>query len=141
MLTKLAALKPLALLLVRLVVGAVVLGHGFPKLFTETASYMERFPQMGFPAWAVYVAGTVEFFGGLLLVVGLLTRIAAFFISGQMFVTFLAVHWKMAERGIFGFLGRSGDELPLLMCVSAFLLFVLGAGALSLDRLILKEKS
>jgi len=141
MLGRLVVLKPVGLLLVRLVVGAVLMGHGYPKLFGDTQRYLEGFPQMGFPAWAAYVAGTVEFFGGLLLIVGLFTRIAAFFASGEMFVAFLNVHWKLAERGVFGFLGNSGDELPLALCVAAFLLLTLGAGAISLDRLLFKEKA
>jgi len=141
MLARLVVLKPLGLLLVRLVIGAALMAHGYPKLFTNTQAFLERFPQMGFPAWAVYLAGTVEFFGGLLLIVGLFTRIAAFFATGEMFVVFVGVHWRFSERGLFGFLGKSGDEFPLLLCVSLFLLLTLGAGAISLDRLLFKEKA
>lgn len=140
MLAKLEVLKPLGLLLVRLVVGAVLMTHGFPKLFASGPS-LEVFPKMGFPAWMVYVAGTVEFFGGALLIFGLFTRVAAFFISGQFFVAFLKVHWKLGERDLFGFLGNGGDEYPLVLCVVAFLLMTVGAGAISLDRLIFKEKA
>lgn len=138
---RITVLKPFALLLVRLVMGAALMAHGYPKLFTSTAAFMERFPQMGFPAWTVYVAGVVEFFGGLLLVLGLFTQLAAFFVSGQMFVGFLVVHWKLGERGVFGFLGSGGDEYPLVLCVTAFLLFVLGGGPLSIDRLAFKQQS
>ena len=138
---KLNILKPVALLLMRLVIGVALMAHGYPKLFTDTQAFLERFPQMGFPAWTVYVAGTVEFFGGLLLIVGLFTRIAAFLASGQMLVAFLVVHWRFGEDGLFGFLGKSGDEFPLLLCVSLFLLLTLGAGAISLDRLLFKEKA
>lgn len=141
MLARLVLLKPVGLLLVRLVVGAVLMGHGYPKLFVNTQAFLESFPRMGFPAWSVYVAGTVEFFGGLLLMVGLFTRIAAFFACGEMFVLFIRVHWKFGERGLFGFLGKSGDELPLVLCVSLFLLLTLGAGAISLDRLLFKERA
>lgn len=140
MLAKLDALSPVGLLLVRVVVGAALIAHGYPKLF-NAAPYLERFPQMGFPAWTVYVAGGVEVFGGLLLLLGLFARIAAFFISGEFFVAFLQVHWRTGERGVLGFLGQSGDEYPLVLCVTAFLLFTLGAGALSLDRLLFKEKA
>lgn len=140
MLAKLEVLKPLGLLLVRVAVGAALMAHGFPKLFAS-ARFLEAFPPMGFPAWTVYVAGTVEFFGGALLVLGLFTRVAAFFISGQFFVAFLKVHWKPGERDLFGFLGQGGDEYPLVLCVVAFLLMTVGAGAISLDRLIFKEKA
>lgn len=140
MLAKLNALRPVGLLLVRVVVGGILMAHGFPKLF-DNAMYLERFSQMGFPAWAVYAAGAVEFFGGLLLVVGLFTRIAAFLIAGEFFVAFVRVHWQAAERGLFGFLGRGGDEYPLVLSVLAFLLLTVGAGAISLDRLVFKDRA
>lgn len=134
------ALKPLGLLLVRVVMGAALMVHGYPKLF-HSAPFLERFPQMGFPAWTVYLAGAVEFFGGLLLILGLFTRVAAFFLAGQMFLAFVRVHWKLSERDLFGFLGESRDEYPLLLSVVAFLLLTVGAGALSLDRLVFRDKA
>ncbi len=140
MLAKLTSLKPVGLLLVRAVMGAAMITHGYPKLL-NSAPWLERFPQMGFPAWTVYVAGAVETFGGLLLILGLFTRFAAFFISGEMFITFLQVHWKVAERGALGFLGSSRDEYPLLLSVVAFLLLTTGAGAFSLDRLLFRDKA
>lgn len=139
MLAKLNAFRPLGLLLVRVVVGAALMAHGYPKLF-NSAAFMEFFTKAGFPAWALYVAGVVEFFGGILLLLGLFTRFAAFFISGEFFVAFVKVHWKLHERVWYGFLG-SGDEYPLVLCVLAFLLFTLGAGAVSLDRLLFKDKA
>lgn len=139
MLARLDVLKPLGLLLARVVVGAVLMAHGFPKLF-DSGPFLEAFPKMGFPAWTVYVAGLVEFFGGLLLVLGLFTRVAAFFISGQFFVAFVKVHWKLGERAWYGFLGTR-DEYPLVLCVLAFLLLTAGAGAISLDRLVFKDKA
>jgi putative oxidoreductase len=141
MFAKLNVLRPVGLLLVRVTVGAVMMAHGYPKLFTDTQAFLERFPQMGFPAWTVYVAAIVEFFGGLLLVAGLFTRIAALLVSGEMFVAFLVLHWKVAERGVLGFLGKSGDEYPLVLCATAFLLLTLGAGPISLDRLLFKDKA
>lgn len=140
MLSRMNALRPLGLLLLRFVIGASLLAHGLPKLM-NTATYLQAFPKMGMPAWAVYVAAAVEVFGGGLLLAGLFTRIAAFFVSGEMFVVFLTVHWKMAQRGPLGFLGSNGDEYPLLLCVAAFLLFTTGAGAVSLDRMLFKDKA
>lgn len=137
---KLEALKPVSLLLLRVVMGAALMAHGFPKLFESNEQRFQFFTNLGFPWWAVYVAGVVEFFGGLLLVAGLFTRIAAFFISGQMAVAFLRVHYpRAAEKGgVLGFLGNGSDEYPLVLCVAAFLLFTLGAGLLSLDALIFR---
>ncbi len=93
MLEKLSVLRPLGLLLVRLVLGAVFVAHGYPKLFQPTEQMFQFFGNIGFPPWTVYLAGAVEFLGGLLLVLGLYTRVAAFFLSGQMAVAFLRVHY------------------------------------------------
>lgn len=142
MLEKLTVLRPLGLLLVRLVLGAVFTAHGYPKLFQPTEQMFQLFGNIGFPPWTVYVAGVVEFFGGLLLVIGLYTRVAAFFLSGQMAVAFLKVHYPSTlAKGHLAFLGSGTDEYPLVLCVVAFLLLTTGAGAISVDRLIFREKA
>ncbi|MFQ5817219.1 MAG: DoxX family protein [Terriglobia bacterium] len=139
---KLEALKPLSLLLLRVVMGAAFMAHGYPKLFEPSERHFQFFATLGFPAWAVSVAGLVEFFGGLLLIAGLFTRVAAFFLSGEMAVVFLRAHLPAAleKGGLLGFLGRSRDEYPLLLCVASFLLLTLGAGALSLDAVLFRKK-
>lgn len=139
MVAKLNALRPLALLLLRLMVGGVMFSHGLAKWMNLQPSF-EFFPTVGFPTWAVYVAATVEFVGGALLLAGLLTRYAAFFVSGEMLVAFLKVHWKLGERPWYAFLG-TGDAFPALLCVAAFALLAFGAGAISLDRLLFKENA
>lgn len=133
-------LNPVGLLLMRVVMGAALMVHGYPKLF-ESGPFLEAFPKMGFPAWTVYLTGSIEVFGGALLILGLFARYSAFLISGMMFVAFVMVHWNVAENGYFGFLGRSRDEYPLVLSVAAFLLFTAGAGKLSLDYLIFKDKA
>lgn len=139
---KLEALKPVSLLLLRVVLGVVFMAHGYPKLFAPSEQRFQFFTSIGFPAWAAYVAGAVEFFGGLLLIAGLFTRVAAFFLSGEMAVAFLRVHYPRAaeEGGALGFLGRGGDEFPLVLCVASFLLLTIGAGVLSLDALLFRKK-
>lgn len=142
MLEKLTVLRPLGLLLVRLALGAVFMAHGYPKLFQPTKQMFQLFANFGFPSWAVYVAGAVEFFGGLLLVIGLFTRVAAFFLSGQMVVAFLKVHYPSTlVKGHLAFLGSGADEYPLVLCVVVFLLLTTGAGAISVDRPIFREKA
>jgi len=142
MLEKLNVLRPLGLLLVRLAVGAAFMAHGYPKLFQPTEQMFRLFANIGFPTWTVYLAGAVEFFGGLLLVIGLFTRVAAFFLSGQMAVAFLKAHYaRTLTQGYLAFLGSGADEYPLVLCVVAFLLLTLGAGAISVDRLVFREKA
>ena len=65
-------LKPLALLLLRLGLGIILVYHGYPKLFTHTHDAMQGFEHMGFPGYFVYIAGVVEFFGGCLLIAGII---------------------------------------------------------------------
>ena len=63
-------LKPLALLLLRLGVGGVFLSQGYLKLFVVPAKWLTWFPQHGFPSYFAYLAGGIEFFGGILLILG-----------------------------------------------------------------------
>jgi len=129
-------LRPLALLLLRLGLGIIFIYHGFPKLFTHMSEAATAFPHMGFPSYFAYIAGIVEFFGGCLLIVGLFTRIAALLIAGEMAIALIKVHLPQG-----GPLAIGNYQLPLALAVSAFTLVALGAGALSLDRLIFKDKS
>jgi putative oxidoreductase len=78
---------------------------------------------------------TAEFFGGILVVVGLLTRLAAFSIFIDMFVAITKVHWKNGLRG------QGGYEFPLALAALAFALIFFGAGPISLDALIWKGRA
>ena len=138
--TKLNNLRSVGLLLIRVVLGLIFIAHGYPKLF-NSAPFMDFFVSKGFPAWTVYLAGGVELFGGALLIGGLFNRYAAFLLSGHMAVTFAVVHWKLGAGGVFKFLGNSGDEYPLLLSVACFLLATTGAGKLSLDWVIFRDKA
>jgi putative oxidoreductase len=127
-------LKPLALLLLRLGLGAIFIYHGYPKLFGNTREAMAGFVHMGFPSYFVYIAGAIEFFGGCLLVVGLFTRVAALLIAGEMAVALVQVHKLFAEpRAVHNY------EFPLALAVAAFALATTGAGAISLDATIYGE--
>src|ERR1700720_4440880 len=77
-------LKPLALLLLRLGLGIIFVSHGYPKLFTHLDQTTEGFVKMGFPAYFAYIAGVLEFFGGILLILGLFTRIAGLLLAAGM---------------------------------------------------------
>lgn len=129
-------LKPLALLLLRLGLGAIFIYHGFPKLFTHTHEALREFPTMGFPSYFAYIAGVVEFFGGWLLVLGLFTRIAALFLAGEMTIAIIRVHLPQG-----GLLAVSSYQFPLALAVGAFALVAVGAGAISFDRAIFKNKA
>src|SRR5215207_5447204 len=93
------------------------------------------FAQMGIPAAGLmgpFVA-LVEFFGGIAIVLGLLTRLAALGLASTMVVAILTVHLKA------GFFNPGGVEFPLSLLGMAAALITTGAGAFSLDALIGKR--
>lgn len=133
-------LEPLAWLLVRVATGAMLIPHGTQKLFGlwggDIAKTMAGFAQLGlepasFFAWYI---GCLEFFGGILLVLGLLTRPVAVLVAGFMAVAVIHVHWP---NGFFW--TKGGFEYPLMWMLLALALVIRGAGPLSLDARIGRE--
>jgi len=135
-----AALAFLAPLLTRLVMGQAYHQNGAGKIenFARTVSF---FGELGIPmpeANAFFVS-RLEYWGGLLLVVGLFTRFVAFLLSGQMVVALLT-----ADRGDFLEALRGASEKGLTDVTSfVYLLFLVwlvlfGPGPLSLDALLVR---
>jgi putative oxidoreductase len=97
---------------------------------------------MHIPAIFAFLAIAAEFFGGLGLIFGFLTRIAAFGILSNMIVAIAMVHgqfgffmnWTGAQKG-------EGYEYHLLALALAVLLIIRGAGAASLDRLLSSKET
>lgn len=114
----------------RFISGFLMLFHGSQKLFNYPSK--EGFTAA---AGAMLVGGILEFFGGILLAVGLFTRTAAFFLSGLMAVAYFGWH---ASGGFLPFVNKG--ELAVLYCFVYFYLFFAGGGAWSLDQLIWKKK-
>ena len=79
----------------------------------------------------LWFAGIIELLGGLLLVLGLFTRAAAFVMSGEMA---FAYFMRRAPNSFFPLL--NGGEVDILFCFIFFYLFVAGGGCWSLDRLL-----
>lgn len=127
-------LKPLALLLLRLALGAIFIYHGYPKLFGHTREAMQSFVHMGLPNYFVYVSGVIELFGGCMLIVGLFTRIAGLLLTIEMAVEI----WKAGHLGADP-MAVHGYETPLVLAVSAFVLATVGAGIVSLDQALFRE--
>lgn len=131
--------EDLLLTLLRLVLGVVMFAHGAQKLLgwwggQGYSATMEAFTgPMGIPSIFAMLAIIAEFAGGLGLVVGLFTRIAAFGIASVMAVAIATVH---GPNGLF--MSNNGFEYNLLAIAVAIVLMVRGAGAWSLDRLIEK---
>ncbi len=122
-------LQPLALLVMRLVLGGVMLGHGYHKVFGGLQHHAQFVASLGLPAWTGYLSSFVEFFGGLLLLIGLFTRCAAFAICIDLSVAIAKVHFHN------GLMGNGGYEFPLALAALAFALIFFGGGAIALDHI------
>ena len=122
-------LQPLGLLILRLVLGIVMFAHGYPKVFGGLSHHVQTVSHLGLPGWMAYLSAAAEFGGGILVLVGLLTRFASLTILIDMIVAIVKVHWKH------GLLGNEGYQFPLALTAIAFALVVFGAGPIALDSL------
>jgi putative oxidoreductase len=128
-LTFLDRLQPLGLLVLRLALGAIMIAHGFPKAFGGVQHHVEFVRGMGMPGWLAYLSIAAELGGGILLIVGFLTRCAAIAILINMLVAIFGVHFKH------GFVGEGNYQFPLALAAMAFSLIFFGAGPIAVDGL------
>lgn len=122
-------LQPLALLVMRLALGAVMVGHGYHKVFGGLHHHVQFVTSLGLPGWTAYLSAFTEFFGGMLVIIGLFTRAAAFAICINMSVAIAKVHFHN------GLMGDHGYEFPLALAALAFGLVFLGGGAIAFDHI------
>lgn len=77
-------LKPLALLLLRMGLGAIFIYHGYPKLFSHSHEVLfDMANRNGLPGYVARLAGVVEVFGGAMLVVGVFTRFVGLLLTAE----------------------------------------------------------
>jgi len=136
------ARAPAATVIVRVLVEAVFLSEGIQKFLYPAALGAGRFAKIGIPAPEVMgpFVGIVEIVCGLLLVVGLLTRLAAVPLIIDMIVAIATTKIPMLlEKGFWAMAHEARtDWCMLLGCV---FLFIVGSGPLSLDGRISGRKS
>lgn len=125
-------------LALRILVGLIFAAHGAQKLFgwfggAGLEGTGQFFDSVGIQPAALMalLAGVAEFFGGLMLVMGLLVRPAAAALAFAMLVAIFAVHW---DNGFFAASG--GYEYALALFAASVALLLSGAGRLSVDRAI-----
>ncbi len=112
----------------RIITGFLFLWHGSQKFF--------NFPPAGhpFPGYVAAIGGTVEFVGGLLVMFGLFTRVAAFICSGEMAYAYWTVHASHAVLPIVNM-----GEPAVVYCFLFLFISARGAGIFSLDKLLEKR--
>jgi len=113
----------------RIVFGLMFMQHGAQKLFAVFGrdQPVELFSQFG-------AAGVLEFYGGLLIVVGLLTRPVALLLAGEMAWAFFQFHLPRGWVPIV-----NGGELPVLFCFGFLHLAIRGGGSFGLDGLLARR--
>ena len=131
-------LQPWGIFFLRLVLGTAMVYHGWSKVIPAGGPFhhnataaLDHFSHyivsLGLPPWMGYLSALTEFVGGILVLVGLFTRFAAFMIAGNLIVALLYVNIHH---------GYAGSEYTLALLAMAFLLMLAGAGKLALDRKI-----
>jgi putative oxidoreductase len=123
------SLQPLGALILRLALGLSMTVHGYQKVVPHGAMnhYAHYIVTLGIPYWLGYVSAFTEFVGGMLLVIGLLTRFAAALVAINMLVALFAVGIHQGF-GIYNYI--------VALAAIAIMLVSYGAGAMALDRKI-----
>jgi uncharacterized membrane protein YphA (DoxX/SURF4 family) len=148
-----ATSAPASVILIRLVVGGVFLSEGIQKFLYPAENGVGRFTKIGIPAPEVMApfVGVVEIVCGALILVGLLTRLAAIPLIINMLVAILSTKipillghgfWGFSLRTLpyYGFWGMAHEaRTDFAMLLGSIFLLIVGAGAWSLDARLRKR--
>jgi len=131
----------LGLLILRVAVGAAFILHGWQKVQNATGWMPEGMPmpEIFKSPYMQAAAACSEFGGGILLILGLLTPLAALALAGTMAVALATVHLPAGQA----FVGKPGEpswELPAAYLASVLTLLLVGPGKLSVDALLFDRK-
>jgi putative oxidoreductase len=128
---KLAAWKPQALSILRIVAGLMIIEHGMAKYlgFPAVASLANVKP-LSMPG----IGGMIELVGGALLILGLFTQPVAFILSGEMAVAYFMVH---APKSFYPLI--NGGSLAITYCFTFLYLAAAGGGPWSVDAAMKKN--
>ena len=135
-----AKLEPFALPLLRVIVGLVFIFHGYGKFMAVVSggglgglAGMIEGAGLPFPIVFAHMAMVTEFFGGICLVLGLFTRLWAFFGAGMMFMIVIFVRGFDTIH-----YAQGGFEYDLTLATVLSVVFILGAGGFSVDSKLKK---
>ena len=126
-------LQPLALLVMRLTLGAIMTAHGYQKVFHNLHPFAHAVGSMGLPSWLGYVSAFTELIGGILIFAGFFTRPAALAVCINLCVAIWKVH---LHNGLMGSPDRPGFEFPMAAATLAFALIFFGAGPIAIDHVL-----
>ncbi|MFW7523473.1 DoxX family protein [Vibrio ostreicida] len=128
-------------LALRIPLGIIFMAHGAQKLFGWFGGYGldgtgQWMASIGLgPGYLMaLLAGSAEFFGGLLILLGLLTRPASFVLALTMIVAIVSVH---INNGLF--MANNGYEFGLALLAASVSLLLSGSGYIAIDRVIAKK--
>lgn len=125
--------QTIAFTLLRVVAAFIMMQHGAQKLFGALGGIGPQ--HGGVPLVSLMgLAGVLETFAALLVLVGLFTRPAAFLLSGEMAVAYFKAH---APHGFWPILNHG--ELPVLFCFLWLYIASVGGGPISLDALLVRR--
>jgi putative oxidoreductase len=115
--------------ILRIVAGFLFLWHGSQKLF--------GFPPeaQAIPQYITFIAGPIEFLGGLLVMTGLWTRWAAFICSGEMAFAYWTVHGTHALLPL-----MNGGEMAIIYCFLFLFISARGSGEFSIDHFMERRR-
>jgi putative oxidoreductase len=113
----------------RIVAGFLFLWHGSQKLFAFPPAAHE------IPSFIMFIAGPIEFLGGILIMIGLWTPWVAFISSGEMAYAYWSVHGLHAVLPF-----MNGGELAIIYCFAFLFIAAKGSGIISIDQFLKKRK-
>jgi putative oxidoreductase len=124
--------QPFGALVMRIVLGAIMVAHGYQKIIPHGAldNFAHIVTHLGLPAWLAYMGAFTEFFGGILLIGGLFSRIAGMLMTIEMAVAIYKVHLHG------GLVASNGYAFPLTCLAIALMIVFTGSGAVALDNLM-----
>lgn len=116
--------------ILRIAVGVIFIAHGYPKLFKNFSGTAQFFESVGLKPskYLAIIVGVSEFFGGIALILGFFTQIAALLIAFVMLVAMIYVKKIKFKKGLV-----DGYEFDLILFAAALALLFLGPGAFAID--------